>query len=337
MLERASGRRGHWVDVQAEDFNLDARKEIRLAGDRLIAYLSPGKGGHLYELDVRQIRTNLLATLNRRPEPYHDRVRQHTGLPASDNGGGVDPNGGVRFKQPNLDQKLQYDPWPRKSLVDHFLQPGLTHENFTNGNGEIGDFVEGVYLSKIRRSDERVEATMWRDGKLGPFQVKVTKTISLSSNQAGSLEISYLLEHLPAGLPIHFGIEFNFAAMAACAHDRYYYNDRGLNLGPLETLNSTNPSSRIGLVDEWLGLDVSIDVSEHASFWTQPIQTVSQSESGFELVHQSCSVMPHWEFMAPADGTWKVTLVVSLDTSAAQARELAERSAPRFLSSSESK
>ena len=178
---------------------------------------------------------------------------------------------------------------------------------------------------------------MWRDGKLGPFQVKVTKTISLSSQQAGSLEISYSLEHLPAGLPIHFGVEFNFAAMAASANDRYYYNDSGLNLGPLQTLNSTNPSSRIGLVDEWLGLDVSIDVSHPASFWTQPIQTVSQSESGFELVHQSCSVMPHWEFMAPADGAWKVTLILSLDTSAAQARELAERSATKFVSSSESK
>ena len=337
LLERASGRRGHWVDIQAEDFNLDARKEIRLAGDRLIAYLSPGKGGHLYELDVRQIRTNLLATLNRRSEPYHDRVRQHAGHPVSESGGGVDPNGGVRFKQPDLDQKLQYDAWSRKSLVDHFLQPGLTHENFTHGHGEIGDFVEGVYLSKIRRSDERVEATMWRDGKLGPFQVKVTKTISLSSHQSGSLEISYLLEHLPAGLPIHFGIEFNFSAMAASANDRYYYNDHGLNLGQLETLNSTTPTSRIGLVDEWLGLDVSIDVSQPASFWTQPIQTVSQSESGFELVHQSCSVTPHWEFMAPADGTWKVTLVLSLDTSAAQARELAERTATRFVPSLESK
>ena len=125
--------------------------------------------------------------------------------------------------------------------------------------------------------------------------------------------------------------------MAASANDRYYYNDHGLNLGQLETLNSTTPTSRIGLVDEWLGLDVSIDVSQPASFWTQPIQTVSQSESGFELVHQSCSVTPHWEFMAPADGTWKVTLVLSLDTSAAQARELAERTATRFVPSLESK
>ena len=331
LIERAVCRRGRWVDIQADDFNLDARKEICLSGDRLAAFLSPGKGGHLYELDIRQIRTNVLATLNRRPEPYHDRIRQHAGLAASDVGGGVDPNGGVRFKQPDLDQKLQYDPWPRKSLVDHFLQPGLTHEQFTRGHGEIGDFVEGVYLAKIRRSNDQVEATMFREGKLGPYQVKVSKTVSLSAQQGGSLEVSYLLENLPAGLPFHFGVEFNFAAMAAGAHDRYYYNGNGLNLGSLEGIHSTPATTRIGLVDEWLGLDVALEVSQPAGFWTQPIQTVSQSESGYELVHQSCSVMPHWEFIAAADGCWTVTIVLSLDTSAAQARELAERSATRLV------
>ena len=236
LLDRATGRRGRWVDIQADDFNLDARKEIRLAGDRLVAYLAPGRGGHLYELDVRQIRTNLLATLNRRPEPYHDRIREHAGQPSCDSGGGVDPNGGVRFKQPDLDQKLQYDPWARKSLVDHFLQPGLSHETFREGYGEIGDFIEGVYLSKIRRSDERVEATLWRDGKLGPYQVKITKNVALASRQGGSIEIVYTLENLPIGLPIHFGVEFNFAAMPASASDRYYYGADGQNLGTQDSL-----------------------------------------------------------------------------------------------------
>ena len=331
-LDRALGRRGRWVDISADDFNLDARKEIRISGDRLIGYLAPSRGGHLYELDLRQIQTNLLATLNRRPEPYHEKVRAHAGQAVSDVGGGVDPNGGVRFKQPDLDRKLQYDNWPRKSLVDHFLQPGLNHQTFVQGQGEIGDFAEGAYLSKIRRSPERVEATLWREGHLGPYQVKVTKTISMSLQQSGTIEATYVLENLPAGLPIHFGVEFNFAAMPAGASDRYYYDADGRSLGQLETAHSTSPSSRIGLVDEWLGLDVTLEVSQAASFWIQPIQTVSQSESGYELVHQSCSVMPRWEFVPNSEGRWSVTVTLSVDTSAAQARQLSERASERVLS-----
>lgn len=332
LLDRAVGRKVRGVEIAADDFNLDARKEIRMGGEGLTAFLSPGRGGHLYELDVRQIQTNLLATLNRRSEPYHDRIRAHAGQAASDTGGGVDPNGGVRFKQPNLDQKLQYDSWARKSLVDHFLQPGLEHRSFEHGLGELGDFVEGVYLSKIRRSDERVEATLWREGQMGPYQVKVSKTVSMSAQQRSSIEIQYRLENLPAGLPIHFGVEFNFAAMPAGANDRYYYDAEGRNLGTLARSQSTEPSDRVGLVDEWLGVDVSLDVSQAARFWTHPIQTVSQSESGFELVHQSCSVMPTWSFMAPSDGQWSVTILMSVDTSVAQARQLHERASARLMS-----
>ena len=55
-----------------------------------------------------------------------------------------------------------------------------------------------------------------------------------------------------------------------------------------------------------------------------PIQTVSQSESGFELVHQNCSVVPHWQFEVPGDGRWTVELTLSVDTSMAKARELAK-------------
>jgi alpha-amylase len=38
-------------------------------------------------------------------------------------------------------------------------------------------------------------------------------------------------------------------------------------------------------------------------------------------------VLPHWEFTAPHDGKWSVKIVLSLDTSAAQARRLREAAA----------
>ncbi|MFN9198531.1 MAG: alpha-amylase/4-alpha-glucanotransferase domain-containing protein, partial [Planctomycetaceae bacterium] len=58
-LERVAGRARTWCQVDAHDYNLDGRKEVRLAGDRLAAYFCPSRGGHLYELDVRSIAHNL--------------------------------------------------------------------------------------------------------------------------------------------------------------------------------------------------------------------------------------------------------------------------------------
>ena len=132
------------------------------------------------------------------------------------------------------------------------------------------------------------------------------------------------LSDLPAGRPVHFAVEFNFAGMPSGASDRYFYDAAGRQLGQLQTELDLPETDRLGLVDEWLGIDASVELTQPAGFWTWPIETISQSEGGYEAVHQSTVVVPHWEFAAPADGRWSVTLTLLLDTSAAQAKQLQE-------------
>jgi hypothetical protein len=327
LLEQAADRTGHWVQVGADDFNLDARKEIRLASDRLIAYLAPSRGGHLYELDIRATKHNQLATLNRRPESYHERIKAfaENRLGAGDKVASIQNE--VIFKQPGLEQKLIYDNWPRKSLVDHFYAPGTPLQEVQRGGGDISDFVWGVYETVLKRPAQRVEVRMSRKGEVDGQQVTVTKTVALATDHPGNLEVTYQLEHLTPGKKIHFGVEFNFAGMAAGAADRYYYDFRGRQIGQLESVLDLPPSGRIGLVDEWLGEDVSLEMTQPAGIWTFPIETISQSEGGYEAVHQSSCVIPHWEITAPDDGIWSVKITLSIDTSAAHARKLKEAAA----------
>ncbi len=334
LLEEVAGKLGlanhsgggRWVRIDSDDLDFDARKEIRLASDRLVAFVAPARGGHLYELDIRGIKHNLLATLDRRFEPYHEKIKQAARDRSlqSVSGGGVDPNGGVKFKQPDLEKKLIYDAWPRKSLVDHFFGPGMTFADYQAGRGEIGDFVTGSFQSVMRRSNERVEAVLTRVGHVADREVQLTKRVALSTRGGAALEIRYLLENLPQGERFHFGVELNFAGMAACADDRYFYDGSGRRLGQLQSNLDLPETARLGLVDEWLGLDAAIELSEPAALWAMPIQTVSNSEGGFETVHQSCSVLSHWKIVAPADGTWGVQLTLSLDLSAAEARLLVQ-------------
>ncbi|MFN0199252.1 MAG: alpha-amylase/4-alpha-glucanotransferase domain-containing protein [Planctomycetaceae bacterium] len=324
LLEKLSGRTDRWVEVTADDYNLDGRKEIRIGSNRMIAYLSPNRGGHLYELDLRQPAINLLATLNRRPEPYHEKVRNAGNQQSGQNDKVTSIHDLVRFKQPNLDKLIDYDHWPRKSLVDHFLQPRLSVEAFRKGEGELGDFVTGVYETVLRRSDDRVEVRMSRTGLVGPYQIRLTKTVALDIAAGGQIEIHYQLEDLPPEIPLHFAVELNFAAMAAGANDRYFYDADGKQLGQLQSVLQLESVNRIGLTDEWLGVDASVEFSQQANLWTLPIQSISQSEGGFELVHQSAAVIPHWEFFSPENGQWNMIMLLSIDTSVAQARLLRE-------------
>jgi 4-alpha-glucanotransferase len=46
--------------------------------------------------------------------------------------------------------------------------------------------------------------------------------------------------------------------------------------------------------------------------WAFPIEAVSQSEAGFEAVHQSVCVMPHWIVQGDVAGRWSVNIEVTL-------------------------
>jgi alpha-amylase len=72
-----------------------------------------------------------------------------------------------------------------------------------------------------------------------------------------------------------------------------------------------------------LGLVVGLSLSRKGGIWAFPIQTVSQSEGGFELVHQSTAVLPHWLIEADAQGRWEMSLSLQLDVSRAEKRLLA--------------
>jgi alpha-amylase len=317
LLDQLANRPETWIEAKHEDFNFDARQEIQLANDKLIALLAPSRGGQMYELDVRSICHNLLATLTRRPEPYHRKV-----LAGNQQGNSQcsSIHDRVVFKQEGLDQRIQYDSYLRKSLIDLFYDHDASLQAVASGQAaQRGDFTKGVYEARVRRNPDRIQVQLSREGQAGGAPVRITKGVTLN---AGSpvLEIGYLLENLPQDRPLHFAVELNFSGMPSGADDRYFYDAEQKRLGQLGTrLDLTNVAG-LGLVDEWLGLDVALKISRPTNLWTFPVETVSQSEGGFELVHQSVAVMPHWIVTPDAEGRWSVTMRLGIDTSRAEAR-----------------
>ena len=143
LLDQILGKPACWVEGSADDFNFDARPEIQLRNDKLMCLLSPSFGGHMYELDVRSICHNLQASLTRREEAYHRKVLAGAN---SQEGEVASIHDRVIFKQENLDQRVQYDSYPRNSLVDHFYHPDTSLESVARGEAnEIGDFVQGSF------------------------------------------------------------------------------------------------------------------------------------------------------------------------------------------------
>jgi 4-alpha-glucanotransferase len=96
--------------------------------------------------------------------------------------------------------------------------------------------------------------------------------------------------------------------MPAGADDRFFYDSFGERLGHLGTVMNLDSSDYLGLIDQWLGVNIQWTSNRQASLWTFPIETVSQSEAGFELVHQSVCLMPHWCVQGDSEGRWSVAM-----------------------------
>lgn len=306
-LDRVEGVTGPRVDAVVADWNLDLRQEVRLESEHLSAFVRPATGGHLYELDVRAARLNLLATLERRPEPYHDVILASAGGSTV-----VDTPPSVQqqpiFKHADLDDLLVYDRHPRKAFVDHVLPLDVTLDDLAACRDiERGDFVTGAYLGRVEREADRVRLVLERRGLADGHLIQVCKTFTLFRDLP-AFEVHYELRDLPALTPIHFGVELNVAGLAGNAPDRTF---RLLDQTPLGTLSTPLELADLGglqLVDEWMPLQIELSWSRAASLWAFPVRTVSQSEGGFEGVYQSSALLPHWVVRGDERGAWDVSV-----------------------------
>lgn len=306
-----------WVEISAEDYNYDGRQEVALANNRLLLLAAPAEGGQIYEIDVKSIGHNLVAGLTRRPEAYHRKVLAGA---SGDSDAPASIHDRVVFKQEGLDQRLGYDNWRRYCLIDHFYPGDARLDQVVAATAEEqGDFLFGSYEAKLRRSDGRVQLQLIREGQVAGRPVKLTKGVTLVAGES-ALEIAYLLENVPSDIGLHLAPEFNLAGLPAGADDRYFLDADGNQLGQLGVQLDLQETTALSLVDQWLGIQVGLHFSRPTSVWTYPVETVSQSEGGFELVHQSVAVVPHWVVIPGADGRWSTTFRIDVDTAQAESR-----------------
>ena len=314
LLEKAMGRPDVWVESTSSDYNFDGRQEVRLANEQLSAWIAPASGGQIYELDVRQIGHNLGATIQRREELYHDKVRQGE----SDNDdAAASIHDRIVFKQADLDQRLQYDSRLRNILIDHFWDDQIDVASVQeNRSMERGDFADGEFATTIRRNPDRIQVMMAREGNAWGVPLTLTKGVTLNAG-SDEIEIAYMIDGLPQDRQFHFGVEFNFAGLPDGQDDRFFSDAEGNNLGQLGTALDLKDVRQINLTDQWLGLDVSLKSDQSGGILAYPVQTVSQSESGFELVHQCVSVQPHWIIQGDENGRWICRMTLKMRTESA--------------------
>ena len=313
-----------WLDVTETDFNLDSYPELLIETADMNLYFQPSAGGTLFEWDWRAKGFNMLNNLARRKEGYHrDLIRaaqKKAQGPATEPGEEhvASIHEIVRSKEPGLERYLFYDWYQRTALLDHFLHPDVTLDKFLTAEyGEAGDFVNQPYAFETARSKDGATVTLSRDGHVwvgAVFNpVRVEKRISVPATGT-SLPIDYTVTNKgEATIDLPFGVELNFGLLSGHSDDAYY-EIPGVDIEDdyLNSRGQFNGVGEVNLFHEWFRLHVHLKFDEAATLWWLPIETISNSEGGFERVYQSSCLLPHWKLQLAPGETWRVKLVVEL-------------------------
>ena len=306
-----------WIEIEKGDFDCDGSEEAMLNSELLNVFFDPAEGGRLTELDWKPRSFNLTNTLTRRREGYHEKVLNaaREAAPGQQAGPATTIHERVVMKEEGLQHHLQYDWYTRGSLLDHFIESGVDLASFMKSEYyEAGDFVLGAYTLKAVKQKDAGVLLLERTGHVAGLPVRVKKEVSVRRADGGFIVRYEIANRGNEELNTTFGSEFNFSLLAGDAHDRYYdIPGHVLEKRNLASLGETNNVRQVGLVDEWLKITLTLEFSQPAILWRAPVETVSQSEAGFERVYQSSMVMPLWRISLGPGKSWKTEIAVRIE------------------------
>jgi hypothetical protein len=130
------------------------------------------------------------------------------------------------------------------------------------------------------------------------------KTFSFANSAAGfGILCDVTLRRAAAGsASVYLGIEAVLNFLAPSAHDRYF--ESAGERQPLRW-SAVAPGSNLRVVDEWQGVSVTLTAPHAQEFWITPIETVSESEEGFERIYQGSQIVAVWPLELTSDAEWR--------------------------------
>jgi len=313
IIESSLEKKKNYLKVHSRDLDGDGTDEVVLKTAHLKFHFK-AEGASLRELDILSPPFNLTDILRRRPEIYHDEVGENE----QDNSEDVVSIHNInRSKEGNLDKRIVYDGYQRLSFQDHFFPEGVDLDSFSRSSyEEMGDFRQGLFSHRLVERKKKSNLLLFtREGCIRTGEarnrVKMDKLVRADESSAG-FTVSYSLFSPDSGLKCRFAVQNCLSLLAGDAPDRYFLFPDG-NRSKLASRGELDGVEKLSVVDEWLGIEISMDFSPAAVLWRFPIETVSNSESGFESVYQGSALVTVWplELNKGSEENFEIALTVN--------------------------
>ncbi len=326
------------------DTDLDALDEILITSPGQTIVIDPAEGAGINNWDLRASRLALGSVLRRRPEAYHARLVAHDEAAAEQAVGDViapDP-GTVALdeapktihdvfatKEPGLAGFIRYDRHERRSGLVHLLPADGSMDLRALVNAtyeELGDFVEGSF-EIVTLTDAAVVASRNGTVKAGGVErpLSVMKSFRFDGDRlAPAIELAVTVENTgSAPLAFELAIEWNVNLLGGGHNPSAWYEMPDGSHVPHDSPGEVASATSIVFGNDYEGVRIEAAVDPAARLTWYPVETVSNSEGGFERVYQGSSLLFRWPVSLAAGDCQ--TRIVSLSAAQSIDRSAAER------------
>jgi 4-alpha-glucanotransferase len=334
VADRAARAAGQAVDGAAQrDVDLDGIDEAVLTTPGSMVVIKVSEGAGIGSWDIRAVRHALTAVLRRRPEASHETLVEHErrlaeveSVPGATGVGSIHDM--VATKETGLTERLHYDGYERRSALVHLWPPRTTPGQAARAEtDELADLVKGSWTVL---SSGGVDGDAWlrlgRDGvfrgEAGPQAIRAEMMVTAAGGRrTPTLEVATTLENRSsAGIETLLGLEWALTMLGGGGNPAAFWDLDGERV-PHDSAGSRNAISRLRSGNDYIGIELETRVDPPADAWIAPIETVSNSEAGFERVYQgSALVLARPVALAPGERT-TVTVRHAVHTSRDRAEE----------------
>ena len=315
VASNGSSAKNARTQIQKIDFDSDGVDEFYVTSPDFAALVKPNDGATVSMLDYRPSAVAVVNSMCRRPEAYHSRLAE---AGRSQGSGVASIHDQTRVKEPGLEKLLKYDRWGKHSFRVLVFGPTKTQTDYAelkleentaiaSGNYELA----GQSRAQLRfalADDAGATGSSWLAGT----RLTLEKIFSFESKKGkATIRCEFQLLHdSPSPVNCRVGVESVVNFLAPNVPDRYFSNDAGRH--PLNC-SGEMPEPRVLVVDEWQDIAVQIAGSGSAKTWVAPVETVSESEEGFERVYQGSQILTVWDAELKPGEPWSRELTLEIN------------------------
>jgi hypothetical protein len=312
--------------AEVADLDLDGLDEVRLSTSGQVVTVELDEGAGIGSWDLRAARHALTGVLRRRPEAYHETLRAHESVEAPvavavgagatrDLATGDDAGDGhapasihdiVKTKEAGLAGRLRYDAYERRSGLLRALPSDATAADWSAGGGaDLGNPAAPAALVELAERRLVTAAGTSIDG----VPVRVTRTLELGGGRLDpALRLVVAVENLgETALAARLGIEWALTMLGGGGNPAAWWEVEGQR-SRHDGEGSVPAITSVAQGNDWLGVSVETSVGEPADTWWAPIETISNSEDGFERVYQGSALLLSWLVKMEPGTSWTASV-----------------------------